>query len=319
MSDSKKVYSYKDNFSKIIFIVLIMALLSFPVSTNAKLLPDEQNIKEKAHIIFPANLLTPEEVIKADIIAQNNHDLSTYLSLRTTKVGPPENRNEIMILREKYPEYDILQYIDKAELIELKEIPLYLIGNIRKMEEYITLYSQIKVYYVCINYYLKSESQYIFNGVNYLLYILIFEKGNWLIDEISEPCLNQIIEAGYGFGTLEEEKALQIQIAKYEADGKKVDLPIPNPPILFFVSGEKSFIQINWNYDIADYFNIYRATTPSGPWKKIISNFPKIAHTAVDYNYPKNVKVLYYRITSADKKLNESTPSKISLIKVTLE
>jgi len=296
-----------------------MVLIAIPDFANAKLFPDERNIEKKAYIIFPADSLTPEEVIKADIIAQNNHDLSTYISLRTTRVGPPENRNEIMILREKYPEYDILQNINKAELIELKEIPFYLIGNIRKMEEYITLYSQIKAYYVCINYYLKSKSQYIFNGVNYLLYILIFEKGNWLIYEISEPCLNQIIEAGYGFRTLEEEKALQIQTAKYEADGKKVDLPIPNAPILSFIYGEKSFIQINWNWDIADYFNIYRSTTPSGPWEKIISNFQKIAHTAVDYNYPKNVEVLYYRITSTDKKLNESKPSKISLIKVSQE
>lgn len=319
MGNSKKTHFYKNNFFKIVFTVLIMVLIAVPDFANAKLSPDEQNIEEKAHIFFPADSLIPEEVIKADIKAQNNHDLSTYLSLRTTKVGLPENRDSIMIFREKYPEYDILQYINKAELIELKEIPFYLIGNIRKMEEYITLYSQIKVYYVCINYYLKSESQYIFNGVNYLLYILIFEKENWLINEISEPCLNQIIETGYGFGTLEEEKALQIQTAKYEADGKKVDLPIPNAPILSFVSGEKSFIQINWNYDIADYFNIYRSITPSGPWEKIISNFPKIAHTAVDYNYPKNAEILYYRITTIDKKLNESKPSKISLIKITQE
>ena len=314
-----KKFSFRQNFFKIILIALIIMLMILPAYANDKFFSEKKNVEEECHTISQSDSLTPEEVIKVDILAQNNHDLSTYLSLRTTKVGPPENRNEIMILREKYSKYDILQNINKAELIELKEIPFYLIGNIRKMEEYITLYSQIKVYYVCINYYLKSESQYIFNGVNYLLYILIFKKENWLINEISEPCLNQIIETGYGFGTLEEEKALQIQTAKYEADGKKVDLPIPNASILSFVSGEKSFIQINWNWDIADYFNIYRAITPSGPWEKIISNFPKIAHTAVDYNYPKNVEVLYYRITTADKKLNESKPSKISLIKVTQE
>jgi hypothetical protein len=321
MSNLKRIYFYKDNFSKIVFIVLIIILIIVPDFTSAELFldNDKQNIEEKSRIIFLVNSLTSEEVIKADIIAQNNHDLEIYFSLRTMKIYHTESKDSIMIFKERYPEYDILRYINKAELMELKEIPFYLIGNIRKMEEYITLYSQIKVYYVCINYYLKSESQYIFSGVNYLLYILIFEKENWLINEISEPCLNQIIETGYGFGTLEEEKALQIQTAKYEADGKKINLPIPNAPILSFVYGEKSFIQINWNWDIADYFNIYRATTPSGPWEKIISSFPKIAHTAVDYNYPKNIEVLYYRITSTDKKLNESKPSEISLIKITQE
>ena len=59
--------------------------------------------------VLAANSLSPEEVIKADIITQNNHDLSAYLSLQTTKVDSPENRNEIILLKEKYPEYGILQ------------------------------------------------------------------------------------------------------------------------------------------------------------------------------------------------------------------
>jgi len=112
MRNLKKIYSYKKYFFKTIFIVLIMVLIAVPDFANAKLFPDEQNIEKKAYIIFPADSLFPEEVIKADVIAQNNHDLSTYLSLRTTKVGPPENKDEIMILREKYPEYDILQNTD---------------------------------------------------------------------------------------------------------------------------------------------------------------------------------------------------------------
>jgi len=105
MSNLKRIYFYKDNFSKIVFIVLIIILIIVPDFTSAELFldNDKQNIEEKSRIIFLVNSLTSEEVIKADIIAQNNHDLSTYLSLRTTKVGPPENRNEIMILREKYP------------------------------------------------------------------------------------------------------------------------------------------------------------------------------------------------------------------------
>jgi len=112
MRNSEKTHFYKNNFSKIVFIVLIMVLIAVPEFAIAKLFPGEQNIEKKTYIIFPTDSLTPEEVIKADIIAQNNHKLSTYLSLRTIKVGSPENRNEIMILREKYPEYDILQNTD---------------------------------------------------------------------------------------------------------------------------------------------------------------------------------------------------------------
>ena len=90
MGNSKKTHFYKNNFFKIAFIVLIMVLIAVPDFANAKLFPGEQNIEEKCHIIFPANSLTPEEVIKADIIAQNNHDLSTYLSLCTIKIYSPK-------------------------------------------------------------------------------------------------------------------------------------------------------------------------------------------------------------------------------------
>ena len=71
-----------------------------------------------------------------------------------------------------------------------------------------------------------------------------------------------------------------------------------------------------WNREIADYFNIYRATNPEGPWEKISDNFPQSAHIAVDYDYPKDVELLYYRITSVDKVGNESEPSMISSIRI---
>jgi len=123
---------------KIIFIILIMVLVLIPDFASAKFFldNDKQNIKEKSRIIFLANSLTPEEVIKADTIAQNNNDLSTYLSMRTTKAGPPENRNEIMIFREKYPEYDILQNTIRAQVVGIKSIPLTLVTNITKINEY---------------------------------------------------------------------------------------------------------------------------------------------------------------------------------------
>ena len=151
--------------------------------------------------ILAANSLTPEEVIKADILAQNNHDLSTYLSLRTTKVGPPENRNEIMILREKYPEYDILQNTVKAQVVGIKSIPLTLIESITKIDEYFNLFSEIEAYYVAIDYQLESENQYVFNGVNYRLYLLALEEDQWVIIQISHIPVHRMIEEGYGFGT----------------------------------------------------------------------------------------------------------------------
>ena len=91
---------------------------------------------------------------------------------------------------------------------------------------------------------------------------------------------------------------------------RQVDVPVPDKPTLGALSqGATQSIQINWNYEIADKFNVYRSTAPNGPWQKIISNFPSSAHTAVDSDYPKDASILYYRITSVDNSGSESNPS----------
>lgn len=99
----------------------------------------------------------------------------------------------------------------------------------------------------------------------------------------------------------------------------KNNLPIPGAPGLSFMgmSSDKPFVQINLiDWSIAPYFNIYRSTNNNGPWEKIISKFPQSAHTAVDFHYPKDAKILYYKITSVDKNNNESLPSQVSSVKI---
>ncbi len=76
----------------------------------------------------------------------------------------------------------------------------------------------------------------------------------------------------------------------------------PSPP------SPKAYIQITWNYYVANYFNIYRSTDQIN-WQKIQGNYPQIGHAAMDSDFPKGAKTLYYRITSADGKGNESHPS----------
>ena len=209
MSTLIERFSSKRNYLRI-FLLLIVLLIITPVYS------------EEYHIVSQSNSLTPEEVIKADIKAQNNNDLSTYLSLRTTKVGPPENRNEIMILREKYPEYDILQNTVKAQVVGIKSIPLSLVESITKIDEYFNIYSEIEAYYVAIDYQLESENQYVYNGVNYRLYLLALEEDQWVIIQISHIPVHRMIEEGYGFGTEEEKVALKIQ-KKQECTGEFIN------------------------------------------------------------------------------------------------
>jgi len=71
--------------------------------------------------------------------------------------------------------------------------------------------SEIEGYYVAIEYQLESENQYIYNGVNYRLYLLALKEDQWVIIQISHIPIHRMIEEGNGFGTSEEKIILKIQ------------------------------------------------------------------------------------------------------------
>ncbi len=81
-------------------------------------------------------------------------------------------------------------------------------------------------------------------------------------------------------------------------------------------SNYPAFVQLTWDYPVADYFNIYRSVDQKN-WQKISSNFPQSAHAAIDRELPTGVGTLYYQITSSDGRGNESEPSQIASVSLT--
>jgi len=94
---------------------------------------------------------SPEAVIEVDVTAQNNHDWSAFLSIRTTKAGPPENRNDLTVLREKYPENDLMQNIVTARLVGIKALSLSLVEGLTKLDKYIELFGEAITWGLSIN------------------------------------------------------------------------------------------------------------------------------------------------------------------------
>ena len=82
----------------------------------------------------------------------------------------------------------------------------------------------------------------------------------------------------------------------------------------FFGGGSDPFVQLTFDYSVADYFNIYRSINPDGPWELVSADFPSYAHSFVDYNFPKNAEALYYRITASDGEGNEGPYSPVANI-----
>ena len=166
--------------------------------------------------------LSPEAVIETDVAAQNNHDWLTFLSIRTTKPGPPENKNDWIKIREINPDADIMKNIVIAQLTGIKPLPISLSAGITRMDWYLDLYSEVRTYYVAINYRVKKENRSFYNGVNYRFYVLALERGRWVIVEASEAPVHRMVEVGYGFSTPEEKTALRIQEER-ERTGKFIN------------------------------------------------------------------------------------------------
>ncbi len=152
-----------------------------------------------------------EAVIQADIAAQAAHDAASFLNLRSAKPEAPENRNDWANLRRKYPADDFIENILTARLIALKPVPLQVAAGLTHMAEYLQTYGDAQAYYVAIDYRLRKEIRAHYNGVNYRLYVLAPEEGQWVIVEASEAPVAQMVKAGLGFGTPEEQVALGIQ------------------------------------------------------------------------------------------------------------
>ena len=72
----------------------------------------------------------------------------------------------------------------------------------------------------------------------------------------------------------------------------------------------KPYIHLTWDYSSASNFNIYRATAPDGPWSRINQQaYPSDAHSAVDYAFPKDSRIIYYRVVPIDASGKEGAPS----------
>ena len=161
--------------------------------------------------VLAASSMGPEAVIRAEVVAQEAGDRVAFVSLRTTKPGTPENRDDLALFMEQKPDCGLLSNVIRAELQGIQDLPINLVATLTTMGRYRTLYDEVAAYYAAIFYEVRTESNYGYNGVNYRLYVLGLEQGQWVIVEVSLIPIYRVLEAGYGFGTQEEKVALWIQ------------------------------------------------------------------------------------------------------------
>jgi len=147
---------------------------------------------------------SPESVIAEDIKAQNDNDNTTYLNIRSEKEVAPECQSIIKSINQNQPNLDVMKDVTSAKLVSVKELPSDLAANLTNINLYKQTWSEVKTYYVAIDYKVKKESRWFYNGLNYRLMVLALENNRWVIAEESMAPVPNIVEAGQGFGTKEE-------------------------------------------------------------------------------------------------------------------
>lgn len=152
---------------------------------------------------------TPETVIAEDIGAQQNHDLNTYLSLRTNN---PLSSEQIEVVKNANRDV-IAPEVVQAKLVGVEQLPEMVAEGVagHSIDLYDTVWADVRVYYVAIDYRLTTETRWYYNGVNYRLYILALDNNRWVVVEASMAPINLIVRAGYGFGSNDEAKAAALE------------------------------------------------------------------------------------------------------------
>jgi len=161
-------------------------------------------------------------IIEEDIRAQNDHDTTTFLSLRTDTCGA-QNRNIFRKLWREKPGSNFMLNLISAKLVGLKRIPFNVARNFFQLETLTKCYRRLACFYVAIDYRLKRETTYMYDGTNYRLYMLGYQKHRWSVLEASQAPIESIRKWGYGFETEEERAAEKIQLLKQET-GKSFDM-----------------------------------------------------------------------------------------------
>ena len=122
-------------------------------------------------------LLAPGDVIRADIRAQNTHDWSTFLALRSESDYAQQNRYLLEKLRgSEAPQDDFFANIISARLVAAKPLPPTMVSAVGCRAQ--------TVYYVAVNYTVATERGSLRNGINYRLYGLTLENSRWAIVEV---------------------------------------------------------------------------------------------------------------------------------------
>ena len=185
-------------------IVFLMLINSSPVFAAEEFINNAQQVTKT-----PSSI---EQVIYQEVEAENNHNWSAVSSYWV------EDEQDLMLPfianKENKDNFIGLFNIKSAKIAEIKEVPIDSIKPFVGVEKYLEKYSDIKVYYVGIDYTVHNESMFYYNGVNYRLAVVVPENGQWKLAEMSDAPVADLVASNISFGSSGEKISQKIHQAR---------------------------------------------------------------------------------------------------------
>ncbi|AGL02543.1 copper amine oxidase N-terminal domain-containing protein [Desulfoscipio gibsoniae] len=184
-----------------LFFILISAL---PVFAAAESINNAQQVTKT-----PTSI---ERVIYQEVEAKHNHNwraipnywVKDEQDLMLPFIADKENKDNFIGLFN----------IKSARIAEIKEVPIDSIKSFIDVEKYLEKYSDIKVFYVGIDYTVNNESMFYYNGVNYRLAVIVPENGQWKLAEMSDAPVASLVTSNISFGSSAEKISEKIHQAR---------------------------------------------------------------------------------------------------------
>lgn len=130
---------------------------------------------------------TPKAVINQLVDSMNQNDWETFIDLQAN-INKADYIKFISNPDIKNKEIGLFN-IASAKVIEIEPLP----DSVSSTVTYKEKYNDVRSYLVGIDFVVKNESKYYFNGVNYRLIVLVKEKGKWKVIEMSSAPTQIII------------------------------------------------------------------------------------------------------------------------------
>lgn len=150
----------------------------------------------------------PFSVIREQIQAQSKNDWETV-----TKLWVDEDKKafEAIVEQESRQNGEGMLAIENAEIVASKPLSEQLASAIGNYDQYKDKYGEAQTYYVAVKYKVKEDSEFLQNGINYLVATVVKESGQWKMASYSIAPVDIVSDSGEGFNTVDEGIAIATQ------------------------------------------------------------------------------------------------------------